>query len=84
MAAKRDLNPAADNAHGPELSPLGTRPQQAGSNPDRDAAWVAQQAADSDGLTRTGVPYNEMNHGGQPAGGDKMAYDDYKTAGRQE
>ncbi len=50
---------------------------------DGDAAWVAAQAAGSVEPTRTGVPYNEMSHGGQPGEQTKTDYDTYKHTGQQ-
>lgn len=73
------------NASGAELAPLGIRPQDEVQNSAQgDAAWVAAQAAGAPGPTRTGVPYETMNHGGQPQGGSNQTpYDDYKHSGAQ-
>jgi hypothetical protein len=43
--ATPDLNPASQDAHDGELSPLGTLPQHVpASDPSGDAGWIAQQA----------------------------------------
>ena len=81
--ATLDLNPPGDNAHGDELSPLGVRPQMEVQNSQAgDAAWLAAQAHSMQEPTRTGVPYDDMNHGGQPTVGGKPGYDQMKHSGQ--
>lgn len=80
-----DLNPASDDAHGPELSPLG-QIGQGGRDPNTyegDAALLSQTVTEMTGDTRTAVPYAEMSHGGQPGESTKTPYDEYRHIGRQ-
>jgi hypothetical protein len=69
--AQLDINPPADNASGPELTPLGQLGQlgqQQGSDPSGDAKLLAAAVLEgASGETRTAVPYNDMSKG-RPAG----------------
>src|ERR1039457_5869121 len=62
--AQLDINPPADNASGPELTPLGQLGQQQGSDPSGDAKLLAAAVLEgASGETRTAVPYNDMSKG---------------------
>jgi hypothetical protein len=66
--AQLDINPPADNASGPELTPLGQLGQQQESDPSGDAKLLAAAVLEgASGETRTAVPYNDMSKG-RPAG----------------
>lgn len=85
--ATEELNPPADNAHGPELPPMMPlgQPGAHGADPNGDAAWLAAQAQ-----AETGLPtHHDQNYTGMsrnpPGSGTHAAhpYDTYKHQGRE-
>ena len=84
--ASPEINPPADNAHGPELPPMPLgQPGAHGADPNGDAAWLAAQATSQAGEpTHLDQPYAGMTHN-PPGSGTHGAhpYDTYKHQGRE-
>lgn len=84
--ATEELNPPADNAHGPELPPMMPlgQPGAYSGDPNGDAAWLAAQAAGMSVPTDSNASYQGMSRN-PPGSGTHAAhpYESYKHEGRE-